>query len=135
MSGDPMASRPERLKAVVRWDSQETIVTSSDTVFSDADAKTVVDEQDVISGGDGPLGAEKASQETIVRNGDAPFDPEALDIDIEKLGRQRPACLPTALRELAFCFSILISMVMSVSIPTPFPSPLPRAPLALLPTV
>ncbi|PKS06296.1 hypothetical protein jhhlp_007044 [Lomentospora prolificans] len=50
---------------------------------------------------------------TISLDGDAPSDPDALDIDVEKLGRQRPAILPSALSEVAFCFSILASMIMA----------------------
>lgn len=77
--------------------SQETPVTNSHAPsFAEADADTVVGEP-------------------MVRNGDAPFDPSALDIDYEKLGRKRPESLPTVLREVAFCFSILTSSVMAVS--------------------
>lgn len=54
---------------------------------------------------------------TISLDGDAPSDPDALDIDVEKLGRQRPAILPSALSEVAFCFPILASMIMAVSFP------------------
>lgn len=77
--------------------SQETpVINSHAPSFAEADADTVVGDP-------------------MVRNGDAPFDPSALDIDYEKLGRKRPESLPTVLREVAFCFSILTSSVMAVS--------------------
>lgn len=77
--------------------SQETVATDSHAAsFAEADADTVVGE-------------------STVRNGDAPLDPDGLDIDYETLGRKRPDSLPTALREVAFCFSILASSVMAVS--------------------
>ena len=49
-------------------------------------------------------------------DGDAPSDPDGFDIDVEKLGRQRPDILPSAIAEFAFCFSILWSMIMAVCI-------------------
>ncbi|CAI4216122.1 unnamed protein product [Parascedosporium putredinis] len=50
---------------------------------------------------------------TTSLHGDAPSDPDALDIDVAKLGRQRPAILPSAVSEVAFCFSIIASMIMA----------------------
>lgn len=36
--------------------------------------------------------------------------------DLERLGRQRPETFKTAISEIAFCTSMLVSMLMSVSL-------------------
>lgn len=36
--------------------------------------------------------------------------------DLERLGRQRPEAFPNAISEIAFCSSMLLSMLMSVSL-------------------
>lgn len=36
-------------------------------------------------------------------------------VDLERLGRQRPETFKTALSEIMFCTSMLVSMLMSVS--------------------
>lgn len=37
-------------------------------------------------------------------------------VDLERLGRQRPETFKTAISEIAFCTSMLVSMLMSVSL-------------------
>lgn len=39
-------------------------------------------------------------------------------VDLERLGRQRPETFKTALSEITFCTSMLVSMLMSVSYAT-----------------
>lgn len=116
-----MENKPERMKAL-RWESQETITPNKEATQSEPETKdiTCTSQESILAtpGAPAPEPEKIAVHEstgTIVRNGDAPFDPSALDIDLEKLGRQRPECLPSAFREVAFCSSILISMVMAVS--------------------
>lgn len=47
-----------------------------------------------------------------------PLDPSTLQApDLERLGRQRPEIFPTAISEITFCMSMLVSMLMSVSEP------------------
>ena len=43
-----------------------------------------------------------------------PPSPTDGEIDLEVLGRQRPAVFGTALREVMFCSSLVISMLMAV---------------------
>lgn len=44
-------------------------------------------------------------------------DPATLDkADLERLGRQRPETFKNAISEIAFCSSMLVSMLMSVSL-------------------
>lgn len=45
-------------------------------------------------------------------------------LDVEKLGRIRPAVFPSALAEVAFCFSVIQSALMSVCACPNFPMPL-----------
>ena len=50
-------------------------------------------------------------------------------IDLEKLGRQRPAVFASALSEYLFCFSLLMTSMMAVSSPQYHPTNYsPRAP-------
>ena len=117
-----MESKPERMKAM-RWESQETITTIRDATPTESETKSIIcgSQEFIIANPGAPFpdtdekNTVREPAEAIIRNGDAPFDPDALDIDLEKLGRQRPKCLPSALRELAFCTAILTSMVMAVS--------------------
>lgn len=47
-----------------------------------------------------------------------PLDHSNLEtLDLERLGRQRPETFPTAISEILFCSSMLVSMLMSVSEP------------------
>ena len=39
-----------------------------------------------------------------------------IQADVEKLGRARPAIFPSALSEVAFCFSVMQSALMSVRV-------------------
>lgn len=121
----------------MRWESQETIATSRAATPSEPEAKSIIcgSQEFIIATLCSPFPDEdekdsvRESTEDIVRNGDAPFDPDALDLDLEKLGRQRPECLPTAFREFAFVTSILSTMVMAVTYPLSI-----HPPLALMPT-
>lgn len=46
-----------------------------------------------------------------------PQDPATFQkADLERLGRQRPETFKTAISEIAFCTSMLVSMLMSVSL-------------------
>ena len=42
---------------------------------------------------------------------------ENLQLQVEKLGRQRPEVFKTVWHELGFCFSLLASMLMAVCLP------------------
>lgn len=131
-----MESSLDRMRAM-RWESQETIATSREATPSEPETtKSIIcgSQEFIIANPGAPFpdpnekDSVRESSEDTVRNGDAPFDPDALDLDLEKLGRQRPECLPSAFREFAFCTSILSTMVMAVSHPHPF------SPSTLIPT-
>ena len=115
-----MDRRRGRLRAV-RWESQETIVIIDDTPFVEAERRnssSYGSEETIAIAGSANRGKRSSatgSKEAILPSNDAPFDPEGNDINLERLGRQRPECLHTAFREFAFCFSIITSMVMAVS--------------------
>lgn len=60
------------------------------------------------------------------RPGDYEAQPKG--IDVEALGRQRPAAFKSIWSELGFCFSLVISMLMAVSAPLQPPPALPSPP-------
>ncbi|SPN96624.1 related to multidrug resistance protein [Cephalotrichum gorgonifer] len=108
----------EKTTRVIYSGSQETIVVGVDEPLRlDIEMKKVVygSKEAIVRCRDEDAETEDAasrSQETIVRQGDAPFDPNALDINVEELGRKRPECFSSAFQEFSFCFSVIISMVM-----------------------
>lgn len=123
-----MERKPEKIMTFP-WESQETIATSRAATLSEPETKSIIcgSQEFIIASPCPPFPdpdeKDSVSSEDIVRDGDAPFDPDAVDLDLEKLGRQRPECLPSAWREVAFCLSILSTMIMAASSPplVPFP--------------
>ena len=60
----------------------------------------------------------QSSKPPSVALGQADEEAQTQEIDIEALGRQRPAVFGTIWSELGFCFSLVASMLMAVCRPS-----------------